>query len=354
MNTINKPKLFIKKKNIFIEDINNIIGLNKCYTHGSFIKYGIDKACDIDCHEQIKLNNVESFNNYIKKIANNKKILFVTSDFRIPYGIFDIIYNKLGYTDGLFNIHYNNNDTLIIRENINKINDGNIKNHIENLFNKYLNNKSLQNLIEIKSYVRKLIYPKWTLEELLKGEKKYFEKLYTIEDGIKSERFSIDIIYLDEPYKFMSMSNNINFQQETKDLTNVPLNSIVTNNQINYYTICKKLMNIIKRIFFTIKNPGLKKYLIKKYEDIDNFKNKYGNLNHSTCINKNKLFIYDLKYNKYKGKNLKKEIKYKQLSDKYENAYNSDLNKLNNLFKDNYKYWIRGIEPYLKQNVRFT
>ena len=58
MNTINKPKLFLKKKNMFIEDINNIIGLNKCYTHGSFIKYGIDKACDIDCHEQIKLNNV--------------------------------------------------------------------------------------------------------------------------------------------------------------------------------------------------------------------------------------------------------------------------------------------------------
>lgn len=349
----NKPKLFIKKQNIFMEDINNIIGLNKCYTHGSFIKYGLDKACDIDCHEKIQNNNVESFNKYIQKIANNKKILFVTSDFRIPYEIFDIIYSKLGYTDGLFNIHYNNNDTSIIRNNINKIPDESIKNNVEKLFNEYINTKSLQNLINIKTYIRQFIFPKWTLDELLDGKKKYFDKIYTIDDGIKSERFSIDIIYLDDPYKFMSISNNINFKKETKELFSLPITSLVSNNQINYYTISKKLMNIIKKIYFTLKNYGLKKYLVRKYDEINNFKDTYGNLNHSMCINKNKAFFYNLKYNKYKGKNLKKETEYKKLNEKYDTSYKNDFNKLNNLFKNKYQYWIRGIEPYLKQEVRF-
>ncbi len=341
----NKPKLLIRKKNIFMEDINNIIGLNKCLTHGSYITYGLEKACDIDCHEKIKLNNVELFKNYIKKIANNEKILLVTSDFRTPYEIFDILYTKLGNTDGLFNINYNNNDTSIIRENINKIPDDKIREDIDKMFNQYINNKSLQHFINIKSYIRKLIYPKWTLEELLKGEKQYFDKLYTLEDGINSERFSIDIIYLDEPYKFMSMSNTINFEKESKDLTTTPITSIITNNKINYYNLSKKLMTYIKRIFFTIKDYKLKKFLIRKYDDMYNFKNNYGNLNHSMCINKNKIYVYNLKYNKYKEK------KYKELLDKYKASYDSDFNKLNNLFKNKYFYLIRGIEPYLKQDI---
>ncbi len=332
-------KIKEKKQNIFIEDINNIIGVNKCLTHGSFIKYGLEKACDIDCHESLN-TNITLFKQYINKIANNKKILFVTSDFRISYEIFEIIYNNLGHTDGLFNIYYLNNNTEIIKENINKIPDKDVRKNIEKLFNDFINNKTLQNFINIKSYIRKLLYPKWTMEELLKGEKQYFDKLYTLEDGLKSERFSIDIIYLEDPYKFMSISNNINFRKETVDINKKPFTTIITNNQINYYNVCKKLMNIIKKIYFTInfKNYKLRKYLVRKYDDIYNFKNIYGNLNHNICITKNKILIY--KDNK-------------ELLKKYETEYNNDFNKLNNIFKNKYYYWIRGIEPYLKENVLY-
>ena len=352
MNNI-KPKILEKKKTIFTEDINNIIGVNKCFTKGSYNRYSLNKVCDIDCHEYLRLKNADVFKEYIKKIANNKKILFVTCDFRYPDNIFETIYNKLGYTDGLFNIKYDSNNTNIIKDNIEKIPDEETKSNIRRMFNEYINDKTLQNFINIKSYVRKLIYPKWTLNELLKGEKSYFNKIYTIEDSIKTEKCTIDIIYLDEPYKYMSISNTINFQKDTSDLTNPIFTSLVTNNQINYYNVYKKTMTILRRIYFSIKNNGLKKYLMRKYEECYKFKETYGNLIHSMCINKNKLFIYNLKYTKNQGKNIKKENKYKKLTDKYQKSYNDDFNKLNNLFKIKYKYLIRGIEPYLKDRISF-
>ncbi len=41
---LNKPKILIKKKKIFMEDINKIIGLNKCFTKGSYVSYGVLKS----------------------------------------------------------------------------------------------------------------------------------------------------------------------------------------------------------------------------------------------------------------------------------------------------------------------
>ena len=56
----------MKKSKQYIEDVSNIIGSDRCYTHGSFLKYGKDKACDIDCVE--KINDLDKFNNYIKRL----------------------------------------------------------------------------------------------------------------------------------------------------------------------------------------------------------------------------------------------------------------------------------------------
>ncbi len=342
-----KSNILINLKKEFNEDINNIIGLDKCLINGSFVKYGVSKACDVDCDEQIKIS-VETFKKYIEKIVNNKKILVLECIFRIPHELFESLYYKLGYTDGLFNIHYNNDDTESIREYISKIPDKNIQNEIENLFNEFIENKTLQNLINIKSYIRKFIFAKWTIEELLKGEKKYFDKTYTIEDGIKTEKFRIEIIYLDKPFEFMSISNNIRFKKEIKTTSSPFITVFISNNKINYYSLCKRLMIIIKKIYYTIKNYKLKKFLMRKYDEIYNLRESNGYLNHSMCINKNKEYYYNFIYEQTK------EVKYKESSEKYKYAYENDFNKLNNLFKYKYQYWIKGIEPFLKESVRYV
>ena len=89
----------MNKSKEYIESISNIIGINKCFIHGSFLKYGKEKACDIDCYE--KNNNIEEFNNYIKRLYNdkkNKKLVLITANFNMKHPLFyELYYITLEY-----------------------------------------------------------------------------------------------------------------------------------------------------------------------------------------------------------------------------------------------------------------
>jgi hypothetical protein len=351
-------KIKEKTKDIYIEDINNIIGVKKCLTRGTFVKHGLEKACDIDSNENV--TNFDDFINYIKRLSKNKDIVLKISEFNLKHPLFDSIYTKLGSLDGSFNIILpeinTNND---INNDINNISDINIKQTILNLYN---SSNNLENFIKLKEYVYNLITPQWTFDEILIGKKEHHGIIFKLSDKTFTNYY-IEVIYLKKPYKYMTLSNFIFFKNmhEASKILKTELINIINNSNIDYYKVVKYVAVLLKKLFFSheIKNYKLKKQFAKIYEYIYNLRFKYGNLNHNNCININKVFIYNLKLLKYQKKNnktnkdtyMKKINKYTKLIEKYKNMYKNGQNELNSIFKYHYRNWIQRFESLIKKSI---
>ena len=346
-------KIKEKTKDIYVENINNIIGVKKCLTRGTFIKHGLNKACDIDSNENV--SNFDDFINYIKKLSKNKDIILKVSEFNLKHPLFDSIYAQLGNLDGSFNIISSDNNII---NNINNISDIDIKQTVLNLYN---NSNNLENFIKLKTYIYNLITPQWTFKEILMGKKEHYGVIFKLSEKSYTNYY-IEVIYMKEPYKYMTLSNFIFFKNvhESSKILKTQLVNIISNN-IDYYKVAKYVAVLLKKLYFSheIKNYKLKKQFAKIYEDIYNLRYKYGNLNHNNCININKIFIYNLKLLKYKQKNnkktkdsyVKKINKYTNLVEKYTNIYKNGQNELSSIFKYNYRNWIQRIESFIKKSI---
>ncbi len=356
----------MNKSKEYIENVSNIIGINKCLTHGSFLKYGREKACDIDCYE--KNNNIEEFNNYIKRLYSDKKnnyLELISANFNMKHPLFYELYIKLGYLDGLLNIVHNNSNNTIL-ELIDKIKDDQCRENILELYKDYQDKKTLDKFILLKMYVIDKVYPKWTFDDLLKGYINYYDITFKIEDK-NYETFYIEVLYLKEPFKNIRISNFIEFKEfENKKSLYIEkeLDNIIINNKIYYYYLVKIIMFFFKRFYYSniIKDYNLRKNMLNIYEDIRKFREKYGELNNKYCNIKNVLDLANLKIKKYNQKikkntenqkyikNLKKYTKiYMDNITLYENG----INEINEAYKNNFHKWIDKYQFYLRKHMKF-
>ena len=103
---INSKNLDYKNDPFYIETAN-LIGINKPIVVGSYLKYGKNKACDLDMTEKIKKIY---FLDYLKKLILNKnKFILLDAHFDEPYNKLKIIKDKLGYLDLNFKINQKEN-----------------------------------------------------------------------------------------------------------------------------------------------------------------------------------------------------------------------------------------------------
>ena len=351
MKSFIKPiKNYDYENDIFYNEINNIIGFKKTTICGSYIKYGKDKACDMDLTEEI---NYLDLNEYINKIYNNKnKFYTIQIYFDIPYLKLLLIKNKLGYING--NMKKIQNESIL--EDVNNLPEI-LKNDLLLLINNYKNTQDINDFIKIKLYVNKHIYTNWTYAELLKRNKNYYD-----ENIIINNNFTF--LYIEKIYKNIRISNFIRFKIDelVKDYIIFEIEDLVFNDNIFYYKLLKKLLVFIKWLFITkkIKEYELQNSVIDIYNDIYQFIDNIGNNYNKTCINNNYIDIYYYKINKYNNKNInsidnKKKIIYNKLLYKYnkkikylKNIYNNDMNNINEISKSKYLPISIKFEKYLE------
>ena len=345
-------KIFGEKNDEFYNEINNLIGFDQTTICGSYIKYGKDKACDLDLTENI---NYLDFDVYLNKIFNNRKQYYTIEIYLDkPYKKLEIIKNKLGYITG--NFEKIQKDSII--DDVNNLPEI-LKNDLLELIKIYSNSRDINDFIKIKLYVNKHIYPRWTYKELLLKNKIYYD-----ENIILNNNFTY--IYIEVIFKKIRVSNFLTFKidNEIKNYVQFNIEDLVFNNNIFYYKLLKKFLVFIKWLFATkrIKDQLLNDSIIDLYNDIYDFIDNIGNKYNKNCINNNYINIYIYKINKYNYKNNKNNNKlYLKLINKYnkklhkkEIKYNEKMNKINESAKEKYlsifsKY---NFKEYLDKNYK--
>jgi hypothetical protein len=280
----------------------------------------------------------------------------------MKHPLFYELYNKLGYLDGLLNVHNFNSDI----ELINKIKDDKCRNDILNLYNNYKETKSLDSFVLLKMYVINKVYPKWSFFDLLKGYINYYDITFKIEDK-NYETFYIEVLYLEEPFKNIRISNFIEFKtfEDKKSIyIEKELENIILDNKIFYYYLVKRTMFFFKKHYYSnvIREHHLRKNMLNIYEDICKFREKYGELNNKYCNIKNILDLVNIKINKYNlkikkyGENtiyLNNLKKYNKIYIDKLSIYENGMNEINQIYKKHYFLWIKGYEYYLQKYIKY-
>jgi hypothetical protein len=171
-----KPKNLDYKNDSLYLDAINLIGISKPDVGGSYLKYGKNKACDMDLSESLMKN---SFSDYIKKIiSNKKKFELLDAHINEPYRKLQIIKDKLGYMDG----NFKNYQKEAINNDVNNL-PKELKEPIQKMLNDYQESKDINELIKLRIFVENNIYPKWTMKDLKKGELTYYEQTFKLSDN---------------------------------------------------------------------------------------------------------------------------------------------------------------------------
>jgi hypothetical protein len=307
----------------FVIKSKEILGIENPKISGSYLKYGRDKACDLDMKEGIYVNSIDNRNNilqsYINKLKDNKKdfevvkIKIYIDDPRIRK-----IIDKIGYINGLLEIKDFDSNEINIDPSLPK----EIQNKINELINTYDNEQTIDNYVYLNNYLYDINYPEWTFEELIKGKKKINDEFIDLYDVFFNNIY-IEII-ID---KFL-ISNFIHFtglgdDSEPETFKQFDLYDMTINNRISYYNLLKKIQHFIKWAYWNklLKEKEIIRNTIFVYNQIDEFREKIGKINNETCLISTKSILENDKIEKHK---LKKdyEIKYEDFNklskEKYE------------------------------------
>jgi hypothetical protein len=314
----------------FVLEVEKLIGIQKTKVVGSYIKYGKDKVCDLDLSEDITSldinNKMGILKLYFNKLNQNKdKFKIIHIYFDMEHSIIKELYNNIGYMDGLFNIHSYNEEK--IKELLNKLNNDTIT----KLFEKY---KKDNNYLSFLEKIKNMIYPEWTLDELIKGEKTYHNETFNIGNSSYSY-FYIEIIYND-----FRTSNYIYIHKQPKtDEKYIIFDDILKNEKIFYYYLIKKLLFFIKWLYYRklIKEKELVNKTIDLHNEIFDFREEIGNKYNKSCLMSNQIDINKL-YNKEDTKLIKK--------------YNEYIDSLNKICEEKYRYFTKDYSYYLEKYIR--
>lgn len=337
---MNKFKTLINKNidilnDSFIKISKEILSINKPIINGSYIKYGKDKACDLDMYENIKIININNRNDILKilldkLIINEKKIKLVRLCFYFNDDRIKNILNQLGYISGTFqiincNLNFLIDDTLPLE----------IKNKINKLKNKLSIAFNIDNYIKLHNYLCKLNNTSWKLSEFKKGEK----NINGIDIKLYETKFNnvyIELIY--DNYKITNYITFIN-DNSNNDIRKIKTNyysadfyDLINNKKIFYYIVLKKFQVFLKWGYFNkiFRERDLINMTIDMYNEIYEFRENIGDKYYKLCSIDNQLVLEkenkDLLKKKYK-KQLKKINKSsKELYDKVNKLYAKYLN----------------------------
>jgi hypothetical protein len=296
----------------FYKKTIKLIGIdNTNQTRGSYLKYGKKKSCDLDLYKNIFINDLQIKNqilkNYINKIKKNEDKLIILE---MKLDIFDErinnVMNTLGHINGLFDVvNYN----LTIDNNL----PDNIKLNIEELDLKYRKNKDIKSYLELYYYVKSFLQPNLSFDNLLSGTVTFNDKIINIYNT-NYTFFHIEVL-IDN----FSVSNHISFKKNLMDRNMYiqKINSIITNNEFDYYKILKKFQTFLKWGYYNI---HLNSSCIDLYNKIYEFKNKLGTINYKYCKYTNlKIIVKDPSELKIIDAKIKKY--YKKLNERSKKIY---------------------------------
>ena len=334
-------------KNIDIVNDNYIIKAKKILSiknpkiHGSYLKYGKDKACDLDMKETIshdyKTKELKTLCD--KLISYRSDFILVELDFFIEDTRITDIIKKIGYMDGILKIHDMNID------NIYNIIDVtlpiNIRDDIIMLCND-LNDLNKNNYIKLYNYLYKLNHPNWTLEEFKNGEKYINGRLIKLYES-NFNSFYIQVIidnfmssnYIEFIDDMMIEDNKSNVLCKMYDIYDIIDTNIIC---ISYYLLLKKLQVFLKWGFFNriYKEHHLVKLAIITYNDIYTFRENIGTTYNKLCSLHTKIILC-------KDKNKK---------DVLEIQYKKEFNEFNNISKKYYYKQSNKYKLYLQKYVK--
>jgi hypothetical protein len=322
----------------FIKISKEILSINNPVLNGSYIKYGKDKACDLDMYENIKIQNLTNRNDILqilldKLIKNKKKTKLIRLCFYFNDDRIKNILNNLGYISGTLeiidcNLDFNIDNTLPqkIKDKINKY-----KNKLQSDFN-------IKNYIKLHNYLYKLNNVSWKLSEFKKG--------YKIINGINIKLYDtifknvyIELLY--DNYKITNYISFINYDEKNdqKKLNHYSADfyDIINNKKIFYYIILKKIQVFLKWGYFNkiFKEKELINNTINFYNEIYDFRENIGNKYFELCSIDNQILL-----TKNKEK-LKKEYKknFKKINKHSEKIYI----KINKLYKKYLNLYLRFV-----------
>jgi hypothetical protein len=350
MNTFTTSKNIDYKNNELYIQAVELIGYKTPKVGGSFVKYGQDKACDLDMSETMDYNDFDSYINKI--ILNKKKFNLVKMNFDEPYIKLNNIKNKLGYFDGNFKKIQNES----IMDDVNEL-PNELKTNILLNINEYKENKSLNTLIKLKMFIENNLYPLWNFKDIKNRKIKYFEQIFDINKN------NFDVFYIEIIYNNFRISNYIIFNKIQKNDSKMYWNlyDLVFNNEINYFKLLKKIMVFVKWLYFNklIDDNNLHNQTIFIHNYIFDYINNIGNDYKIICNIKNELDIANIKLIKYQRK-LKKHLDkkyqkyinhYQNIIDTNNNIYISKFNIINELSKNEYYNLTKWLVPYLTKYI---
>ena len=312
---------------VFLKKISDILNINnKIKAVGSFALHGdYKKICDIDLSEMILANRedfLKLFKSYIMKLKKEfkaNKIYLIKAYFDTPFMPLKNIINKFGYIDGNLIIHDNN----VSDDDINKL-PTELKNKIKNTDD-----------INTRALINSMLYPHWSLKELLKGELSYYDNIFKISD------FNFSYFYIEVIYKKIRVSNYINISTDGsyvkpfQHYITVYPDDIVLDTKLSYYRLLKKFKVFIKWLCYSnkIKDNKFKEDTLELYKEIGDYinmisekYNKYCNiLNHIDMI-----------------KSRKNMEKYSDKLKQYTEKYSKGIAKLENKYMDKYLSYLKN------------
>lgn len=294
----------------FIIEAKKILELKSAKVSGSYLRYGKEKACDLDLSEKLDFGLAEikeTLPDYFKKLKSYKSdIILVRLSFDIIDNSIQKLINNLGNLNGMLQIENSN-----INENqIESTLPTTMKKEIKNLILKYNKTNDVFNYVNLYMYLKKNIQPTFTLDEAIKGEITFNGK------KIKLYESNFSYMYIELIYKEFRISNFIYFKSIPKQDTtiwNVELNEVLINNldenainkyQMSYYKLLKYFFHFLKQSYFkkVFVEPELANTVIQTYNEIYDFRERIGMMNNNLCkleniIEEKKEQITDLKKN---------------------------------------------------------
>ncbi len=275
----------------FIEETKQLIEFKNSKASGSYLRYGKEKACDLDLSEELDIDETEIsdlLKSYFNKLKlKEKDFILVRLSFDIIDESIKYILNNLGNLNGLLQIE--NSD--IHEDQIDSNLPEDIKKELSKLIIEYNNNKTIFEYVNLYMYLKTRLQPTFTLEEAIKGEKIFNGK------KINLSNYNYSYMYIELIFKDFRVSNFVYFKPhknvETK-LWNVELNdllieSLVENSknkyQMSYYKLLKYFFHFIKRAYFNklFEERDLVERTIDTYNEIYDFREKIGEMNNNLC-----------------------------------------------------------------------
>jgi len=304
----------------FITEAKELLEVTKSKVSGSYLRYGKDKACDLDLKEELNIDKNEISNllkNYFKKLKSREnEIILVRLTFDIIDESIKKLLDNLGNLNGLLQIENSN----INQDQIDSTLPKKMINEITKLIVEYNKKKTIFEYVNLYMYLKLNLKPPFTIDEALKGKKKFNGKTIKLSD------YKYNYMFIEVVYNDFKISNFVIFKEKpfnntaiiNVELDDVLIKSLTKNSknkyQMSYYNLLKFFFHFLKKGYFNkiFEERDLIDQTIDTYNEIYDFREKVGTMHNNLCKIENMILI-DKKNKKLHEdyKNLKQEFELK-------------------------------------------